>query len=40
MDMPIDVLIFSGETEAHMQTKLADNIGPNTKVHIDPKLKS
>ena len=40
MGMPIDVLIFSGETEAHMQTMMARTIGPDTKVHIDPRLKS
>jgi hypothetical protein len=34
MDLPIDVLIFSGETEAHMETMVADGIGPDTKVHI------
>jgi hypothetical protein len=40
MGLPIDVLIFSGETEAHMQEMMAGTIGPMTKVHIDPKLKS
>jgi hypothetical protein len=40
MGLPIDVLIFSGETEAHMQTMMARAIGPDTKVHIDPRLKS
>ena len=40
MDLPIDVLIFSGQTEAHMETKLAKNITSRTKIHIDPKLKS
>jgi hypothetical protein len=40
MNLPFDVLIFSGETEAHMQSKMAGNIGPNTKIHVDPKLKS
>jgi hypothetical protein len=38
MDLPIDVLIFSGETEAHMQTMFA--ITEKTIVHIDPKLKA
>jgi hypothetical protein len=40
MGLPLDVLIFSGETEAHMQTMMAGAIGPNTIVHVDPKLKS
>jgi hypothetical protein len=39
MGLPVDVLIFSGETEAHMQTMMAGMIGPDTEVHIDPKLK-
>jgi hypothetical protein len=40
MKLPIDVLIFSGETEADMQKMMAHSIGPDTIVHIDPKLKS
>ena len=40
MGLPFDVVIFSGETEAHLQQLVAGNIGPDTKVHIDPKLKS
>jgi hypothetical protein len=40
MGLSIDVLIFSGETEAHMQHKMAGGVGPHTQVHIDPKLKS
>lgn len=40
MELPIDVLVFSGETEAHMQDKMSEVIGVNTKIHIDPKLKS
>jgi hypothetical protein len=39
MDLPIDVMIFSGETEAHMHRLVAGAIGPDTKIHIDPKLK-
>jgi hypothetical protein len=39
MGLPIDVLIFSGETEAHMHTMMASAIGPDTKVHVDPRLK-
>jgi hypothetical protein len=40
MELPIDVLIFSGQTEAHMQTMFAKMITEKTIVHIDPKLKS
>ena len=40
MDLPFDVLIFSGETEAHMQAQMADSIGPMTKLTIDKRLKS
>ncbi len=40
MGLPIDVMIISGETEAHMHDLIADGIGPHTKVHIDPKLRS
>ena len=34
MGMPIDVLIFSGKTEADLQAMMAGGIGPGTKVHI------
>lgn len=42
LGLPIDVLIFSGETEAHMQDQLdkAGQITPETKIHVDSKLKS
>jgi hypothetical protein len=40
MGLEFDVLIFSGETEAHMHGLVAGSIGPDTKIHIDPKLKS
>jgi hypothetical protein len=40
MNLPIDVMIFSGETEAHMAEMMQKSIGPNTIVHVDPKLKS
>lgn len=40
MGLPVDVLIFSGKTEADMQEMMASSIGPKTKLHIDPKLKS
>jgi len=38
MNLPIDVIIFSGETEAHLSEQY--HIGPDTIVHIDPKLRS
>jgi hypothetical protein len=38
MGLPIDVMLFSGETENEMGRFFADKIGPDTKVHIDPKL--
>jgi hypothetical protein len=40
MGLPIDILIFSGETEAHMQAIFATAITDKTILHIDPKLKS
>jgi hypothetical protein len=38
--LPVDIMIFSGETEAHCAETLKDGIGPDTKVNISPKLKS
>jgi hypothetical protein len=40
MGLPIDVLIFSGETEMEMGRLFAEHISKDTKVHIDPKLAS
>ena len=40
MGLPIDVLLFSGETEAHMTAMMMDYISKETKIHVDPKLKS
>jgi hypothetical protein len=37
--LPADVLVFSGETEAELLSALRGNIGPGTKVDIDPGLK-
>lgn len=39
MGLPLDVIIFSGETEAHCVEAISDMIGPDTKVHTDPRLK-
>ena len=33
MGLPVDVMIFSGETEGHCAKLLAGRIGPDTKVH-------
>jgi hypothetical protein len=40
MALPHDILIFSGETEAHMYEMVKNSISENTIIHIDPKLKS
>lgn len=42
LGLDVDVMIFSGATEADMANTVirADGIGPDTKVTIDPKLKS
>jgi hypothetical protein len=37
--MPFDVVIFSGKTEADMADAMAGSFGPDTKVHISPKVK-
>ncbi|HSR77597.1 MAG TPA: hypothetical protein VLN57_13510 [Xanthobacteraceae bacterium] len=38
--LPIDVVIFSGRTEEELAEAFADRIGPDTKLHIDPRLRS
>ena len=38
MGLPVDIVIFSGETEAHCAASLP--IGPETKVHIDRSQKN
>jgi hypothetical protein len=40
MSLPMDVILYSGETEAHCAKLLEHAIGPNTIVHTDPRLKS
>jgi hypothetical protein len=40
LGLPVDVLLFSGETEAAMADMLADFISPATKVQVSPRLKS
>jgi hypothetical protein len=38
--LPVDIMLFSGETEAAMAEMLGELIGPDTKVHVSPRLKS
>lgn len=38
-DMPFDVMIFSGESEAHLAQLIESLIGPETNVTISPKLR-
>lgn len=42
MGVSIDghVMIYFGETERELQQAVAEFIGPETKVNIDPRLKS
>jgi hypothetical protein len=40
MDLPIDIMLFSGETEMKLMEMVASFIGPDTKLNIDSKLKS
>ena len=40
LGLPIDIMLISGETEAHMAETLAGGIGPDTKVHISRRSKS
>jgi hypothetical protein len=37
--LPVDVMIFSGQTEAHCAKTLEAGIGPDTKVNVSPRLK-
>lgn len=39
MGLPIDVMLFSGRTETEMGRFFANKIGPETTVHIDPRLR-
>jgi hypothetical protein len=39
LDLPVDVVIFSGRTEAEMAALIAGGIGPDTRVTVDPKLR-
>ena len=35
-----NIMIYFGETERELQDAVAEFIGPETKVNIDPRLKS
>jgi hypothetical protein len=37
IDLPVDVIIFSGESEAALARLLAQFLGPDTQVRIDPR---
>ena len=37
--LPMDVLIYAGQTEAHCAEVISAFIGPNTNVEIDPRSK-
>ena len=39
MGLPLDVILFSGETEDSMAKMMKSMIGPGTVVHVDPKVK-
>lgn len=39
MGLSVDLLITAADTEAHIVDALSDLIGPETKLHIDPRLK-
>jgi len=40
MGLPLDVVIFSGETDAHCVDAISDMIGPDTRVHVSPRMRS
>jgi hypothetical protein len=40
LNLPIDVLIFSGRTEAELTELLATGFGPDTKVQVSKRSKN
>ena len=40
LGIDVDIVLFSGPTEAAMAEVLRDMIGPDTKINVDPKLQS
>ena len=39
-NLPMDIIIFSGETEAALAELVEGMVGPATRVHVDPRLRS
>jgi predicted alpha/beta-fold hydrolase len=39
MNLPFDLLIFSGETETQMSEQMMKNLTPGAKVHVSERLK-
>jgi hypothetical protein len=37
MGLPLDIIIMSGRTEAEMGEFMAEFIGPDTTIHVDPR---
>ena len=40
MGLPIDVMIYSGETEAHLAKYIEGGLGPDTKVSVSGRQKN
>ena len=40
LGLDIDVIIFSGETEAHCTEALEETLGAGTRVRVSPRLQS
>lgn len=40
LGLDIDIMLISGETEAHIAETLRGGIGPDTKINVSPRLKS
>ena len=40
LGLPVDVVLISGETEAHLAETLAGGFGPDTKVHVSQRSKN
>lgn len=38
--LPVDIMLISGETEAHLAATLADGIGPDTKINVSRRSKN
>lgn len=40
LGLPVDITLFSAETEGDLGRFLADRIGPDTRVYVDPRFKT